>query len=505
MIIKIITRMIPNYIQLLIIVMDFKDLIIDFKKTRSKVNMSSTSYQNSISKEDDELLNSFVFEPVEIYNSISQFSLVKVKEKVNNNCTLNSEISKHTKFKNKEKTSSEIKITNAKYSIDDLSKSPFVSKTFYNWNFNINDTNISIELLHLVTQGKIKIWINNTLFTEINNSNEIYYQIIHYSTFRFDFLLQDDKKFALYINNLAFTDIDKSECIEEISANNCELNLNSDSQPNCNILEDKRIACKNRFYLLDGYDKDQEELFCNMYQNLNKYKTKNTKVNLEVLIDTAIKVPKSIRTYKIITDVYNSKNEYKPLSLNRVHFILSNKFKFKKLKSNFKSKAFFCKETKESIGLFIYRILEDLNNGSEILFFDEYGIQNYNNKNYLLIHPSEDSHAIGKKSYMKMNILLITSVRKILYYEITKESVDTEIVTMFFKRFLTLFQSSWYINKTIVADNASYHSKEQLSKVLKKRIRRLVFISPVHPELNMIEFVINEVKKKTLSLKDITG
>jgi transposase len=51
-------------------------------------------------------------------------------------------------------------------------------------------------------------------------------------------------------------------------------------------------------------------------------------------------------------------------------------------------------------------------------------------------------------------------------------------------------------NKTIIADNVSFHKSKEVITYLKNNKANMIFIPPYSPEYNPIEFVFSEIKRK---------
>lgn len=178
-------------------------------------------------------------------------------------------------------------------------------------------------------------------------------------------------------------------------------------------------------------------------------------------------------------------------------------FDFRRIKPELKTKAFFNHSAQKSQILYLYRVQQDIKESKDLIFFDEYGIDQYNQPSKILIHRSEDKYRKRRKTYTKINVILISSLTKILYYEIFTDTVDSIVINGFLKRFTSVFNKDWYKSKVMISDNASIYVKYDMETILRNFIARVIFICPEKPQLYMVEFVINEIKRKTILIKDI--
>jgi len=89
----------------------------------------------------------------------------------------------------------------------------------------------------------------------------------------------------------------------------------------------------------------------------------------------------------------------------------------------------------------------------------------------------------------KQSLLLAISDKKILNQYITSKSINKHSYLDFLKQLDIK-------NKTIIADNVSFHKSKEVITYLKNNKANMIFIPPYSPEYNPIEFVFSEIKRK---------
>lgn len=89
----------------------------------------------------------------------------------------------------------------------------------------------------------------------------------------------------------------------------------------------------------------------------------------------------------------------------------------------------------------------------------------------------------------KQSLLLAITNQKILKQYITSKSINKDIYLDFLKKLDIK-------NKTIIADNVSFHKSKEVIEYLKNKEVNMIFIPPYSPEYNPIEFVFSEIKRK---------
>ena len=145
--------------------------------------------------------------------------------------------------------------------------------------------------------------------------------------------------------------------------------------------------------------------------------------------------------------------------------------------------------------------LSEAGSGREIIYIDETGFDEYYYREY---GWSKRGISIeGKKRglrYSRINLVAGKIGNALIGSMIYKETMESEFFEEWFREILLRDIEKLGKRVLIVMDNARFHRKNMLEKIIKGTGHRLLFLPPYSPDLNPIEKLWANMKKK---LKDI--
>lgn len=177
----------------------------------------------------------------------------------------------------------------------------------------------------------------------------------------------------------------------------------------------KDHALKDNIEKLNLHERNKMDEFLYVYNNLNKYSRKNSKINYSVLLDSVLGMQKKDRNLNKIRDVYLQNSFNKEISITTISKSLNKKLRVKYKKADIKGPSYDIKTHTLKEILFLYRLSKDLENNDNLLFFDELGLYTFPCNKKVWIHEGEDSVVKKPKSFPKKHVLMICSRSEILF------------------------------------------------------------------------------------------
>ena len=148
-----------------------------------------------------------------------------------------------------------------------------------------------------------------------------------------------------------------------------------------------------------------------------------------------------------------------------------------------------------------FKKLSEASSGREIIYIDETGFDEYYYREY---GWSKRGISIeGKKRglrYSRINLVAGKIGNALIGSMIYKETMESEFFEEWFREILLRDIEKLGKRVLIVMDNARFHRKNILEKIIKGTGHCLLFLPPYSPDLNPIEKLWANMKKK---LKDI--
>lgn len=255
----------------------------------------------------------------------------------------------------------------------------------------------------------------------------------------------------------------------------------------------KNLAIK-LYYKYNNYRKVQQIInigksTINRWVNQVYYQTKSFyKLNIHKIIDIIKKFIKDNKFFKLIDIKRYLNNSYNiNISISFIYTILTKKIKFsyKKISNQYYYK------NDNSLQLQKEKFTNDIKNIdiNNIISIDETYFYNNDNIEYAW---SNKGDKIFHKKYshrIKYSMIMAISNNKILYYELHKTSINTQLFNIFLNNFKPYMSN----DSILLMDNVSFHR----SKIIKDNITNpILFIPPYSPEYNPIEFIFSIIKKK---------
>lgn len=91
--------------------------------------------------------------------------------------------------------------------------------------------------------------------------------------------------------------------------------------------------------------------------------------------------------------------------------------------------------------------------------------------------------------YKKFNLIVAMKYNKVIGYELSKESYDTNKLVHFIDKTLNKYK-----NHLLIFDNAVFHKSKKVLSILEKHNIQHLYIVPYHPENNPIEKLFSQLK-----------
>ena len=135
--------------------------------------------------------------------------------------------------------------------------------------------------------------------------------------------------------------------------------------------------------------------------------------------------------------------------------------------------------------------------GREIIYIDETGFDEYYYREYDCSKRGE--YIEGRKSglrYSRINLVAGKIGNALIGSMIYKQTMESEFFEEWFRKIFLKDIEKLKKNVVIVLDNARFHRKRILEKIVKETGHYLLFLPPYSPDLNPIEKVWVSMKKK---------
>lgn len=254
--------------------------------------------------------------------------------------------------------------------------------------------------------------------------------------------------------------------------------------------------CDAMFEKIIQFDKENKEIFEKVINNPSLYSTSKTKTDFDLLKKVCLDIPIEKRTGETIKEEYNKIKPNNKICESTARKNISHKLYFKYRSTEIKSHNYFTKFRTVNELVFIYRILLDFNNGHKLIFFDEMGLCQIPNNKKSWVHVSEEPRTIENKQFKRINLLMISSLTNVEDYYISPRNTNWEEVFSFFSHYIKEIGSSITKEQILIMDNARFHRKEELLKLLESNFKRILFIPPYLAGYNQIEMSFKIIKTK---------
>lgn len=134
---------------------------------------------------------------------------------------------------------------------------------------------------------------------------------------------------------------------------------------------------------------------------------------------------------------------------------------------------------------------------------DESGFEYQSYRPYAYAFRGQKIHGNRSgKTRPRTNLILGYQAGKLLAPMLFYGSANTALVNQWFKSFLL---KELRPNSTIILDNARFHNKKELEKIVQKKGHKIVFLPPYSPDFNPIEKTFANIKKYRQSQPPETG
>ena len=145
--------------------------------------------------------------------------------------------------------------------------------------------------------------------------------------------------------------------------------------------------------------------------------------------------------------------------------------------------------------------LSEAGSDREIIYIDETGFNEYYYREYGWSKRGVPIE--GKRSglrYSRINLVAGKTGNRLIGSMIYKETMESEFFEEWFRKIFLRDIEKLKENAVIVMDNARFHRKRVLETIIKETRHHLLFLPPYSPDLNPIEKVWANIKKR---LKEI--
>lgn len=284
---------------------------------------------------------------------------------------------------------------------------------------------------------------------------------------------------------------------EYLKSSNIFRNLYEEMTKN-NILLIENQEFVSKMKLINKIEEEKLENLNFVLNNLDKFKSKNSKINLDIMNETILNIPIENRSVEKIRTIYNSNSMFQIKSTSHIYSLLKNKLNFNIKEPDIKGVSFDRERAVKEEILFLKRLALDLSYGKKIMYFDECGMQQIDIRRKLIIHKSEDNRMKKNQSFSRRNILMICSDKEILYYETNTANTDKIILNLFFQDFFRINKHINFKDYILIMDNMKSHKDKKLLNHLSNNFYRISFIAAYTPSNNLIEFLFELLKRKLI-------
>lgn len=322
--------------------------------------------------------------------------------------------------------------------------------------------------------------------------------------------IENKENVEFYLNSKIYTPglIEKSiteediyKIYNEVKTSNILSNLKCSYNSECKInLKDTETF--ERLKRLVEFNKNMMDMHIDVRNNANKYIRKNSKINTKQLEQVIINIPKTERTFSTIRNEYNKESTIKVKSNNSIRRVMKEIHHFRYISPDLKPRLYFKTTSIEKQFIFIHLIINDINLGYTLYFFDECGVNGIRNSKKIWIHPKEDKIAQANRTYKNYNLLVVCNNCRIEKYQINTANSKVANVKIFLEEFILKIGKMQAEKSVIIMDNHRIHKDENLLRDLCKKVARIIFIPEYHAEFNFIEFIFNILKKNLIAHKN---
>jgi len=219
--------------------------------------------------------------------------------------------------------------------------------------------------------------------------------------------------------------------------------------------------------------------------NISSKKAKPT-INLDLIRPFVCKVLNKntfITIKELKTKIY-TKFKIK-LSATFLYLYITKTLKFSYKKVNKK----LCNGNIKKLEKLKKKFKKNLPDYKNIVCIDETYFYDNSTKNYGWSLCGSRLRHIGKVKKTKYSVIMAIQYNKILYYEIHKTNIKTNLYAIFIKKLCTMFT-----NKYILMDNVAFHKSKIINNIITQSNNKIMFIPPYSPEFNPIEEVFSQIK-----------
>lgn len=269
------------------------------------------------------------------------------------------------------------------------------------------------------------------------------------------------------------------------------------------ILKDDKMTNIKKATLDEFIKNSCNRMNC-VLNNPAKYISKRAKVNIESLFKICKNLKTCDRSINQIKKLYNDQHPNSKLSVTSIRNHIHDSLKFKYQTVDYRTKSYFTQQADLSQLTFIYRLIMDMLDLKNIVYFDESGIDSTKRQRKSWFHLSEKKQSQKPKRFRRINILMAINNRKVDFYKLSKKNTNGIAINDFFTEYVKNKGAETCKNTTVVLDNATYHCDKKYVNGISNSFCRLLFIPPGMPNMNAIEFLFGKLKKR-LQLKDLSN
>ena len=138
-----------------------------------------------------------------------------------------------------------------------------------------------------------------------------------------------------------------------------------------------------------------------------------------------------------------------------------------------------------------------------LVYMDESGFEESSYRPHAYARQGKKIHGnrTGKRS-QRTNLILARQAGKLLSPMLFTGSTNTALVNQWVE---SLLLKQLRPNSTLILDNAPFHNRCDLEKIVKNKKHRLLFLPPYSPDFNPIEKTFSHIKRYRQSQPDKTS
>lgn len=146
--------------------------------------------------------------------------------------------------------------------------------------------------------------------------------------------------------------------------------------------KDLSLLCEK----IKHFEEEKIEDLNYIMNNMNKFRRKNSKINVNSMLDILINTPVIERSIEKTIEQYNTTNSSNIKAKSNVYSLLRKKMGFRFTSPNVKGPSFNPERSLNEEALFLLRLEKDLNLGNKLLFYDEMGINDVKIPSRIIVH-----------------------------------------------------------------------------------------------------------------------